>query len=1200
MTIRQFVPSRPRVRLLAAAWLFALVALGAAARAGDGVSFTRDVRPILANHCFKCHGPDDAARQAGLRLDRREAATAEAESGATPIVPGKPEESELVRRIVSSDAEARMPPAAANKPLSPQQMATLKAWIAAGAPYEAHWAFVPPRQAALPAVRDAAWPRNPIDHFVLSRLDTAGLRPSPEADKHTLVRRLHLDLIGLPPTPEEVNAFVADASPQAYEVLVDRLLASPHYGERWARRWLDLARYADTNGYEKDRVRSIWPYRDWVIAALGADMPFDQFTIEQLAGDMLPGATVDQRIATGFHRNTMLNEEGGVDPLEFRFHAMVDRVSTTGTVWLGLTVGCAQCHTHKYDPIPQRDYYRLMAFLNNADEPEMDVPRPDIAERRAEIEAHIAAIEADLPNRFPLKGEYRWHDAALVSVTSAGGAEAEVQDDGTIRVSGAAPEKDTYTLVLDSDVRNVSAVRLEALTDPKLPKKGPGRTPHGNFVLTEIAVVAAPSEESEHQQPVAIASAVADFSQEGFPPERAFDGDDKTGWAIQGPEPWNVDRSATFRFREPWTAAGRSRWTIRLAQDYGGGHTMGRLRLQLGERIEDDRPEGVRRQDHLTRQFNAWLAKESARAVPWTLLKPVTAASSIPTLAILEDGSVLASGDQSKSDLYRITLASELPRIAALRLEVLPDDSLPKRGPGRIAYEGPFGDFFLSELAVRAGGERVALKDASHSRAGGEDAAARAIDGDPQTGWMLGGGQGQAHEAVFSLAAPLADAKTINLELLFERYYAAGLGRFRVWATDDPRPVTARAIESDVQALLARPEAERTAADRDRLMAYYLSIAPELAGERDAIRKLRESMPAYPTTLVMAERRAENRRGTHVHKRGEFLQPTDPIEPELAELFAPLGPDEPHDRLAFARWLASERNPLVGRVTVNRHWAALFGRGLVRTTEDFGYQGEPPTHPELLDWLAVEFMRHGWSVKKLHKLIVTSATYRQSSRVTPELLEKDPQNKLLARAPRVRLDAELVRDAVLRASGLLSEKIGGPSVFPPQPASVTSEGAYGGLAWKVSEGPDRYRRGLYTFSKRTAPFAMFIAFDAASGEACLARREVSNTPLQSLTLLNDSAFVEAAQALGKLLAAKATPESERLDELFLRCVSRPPCDVERATLLAFHQANQERLAKHELDAAAIAGGGEEDALPRAAWTLTARAVLNLDEAITKE
>ncbi|MBX9789133.1 MAG: PSD1 and planctomycete cytochrome C domain-containing protein [Pirellulales bacterium] len=1175
-------------------------------RAADSFQYNRDVRPILSAHCFKCHGPDDATREADLRFDQREVAIGPAASGTAAIVPGKPDESELIKRISSDDHELLMPPPAANKPLSDAQKQTLRDWIAAGAAYESHWSFTPPVEPPLPTVKQSAWPRSPLDQFVLARLEQAGLAPSPEADKYTLARRVSLDLIGLPPTPEEIEAFVNDSSPGAYEALVDRLLASRHYGERWARRWLDLARYADTNGYEKDRQRSIWPFRDWVIAALNADMPFDQFTIEQLAGDMLPGVTPAQRIATGFHRNTMLNEEGGVDPLEFRFHAMVDRVATTATVWLGLTIGCAQCHTHKFDPVTHHDYYRLMALLNNADEPEFAVPDADITARRDKIEAEITAIERDMANRFPLEGEYRWHDASLVSCAIESGAKHEQLADGSFRISGPVPDRDTYALVIDGPAADISALQLEVLADPQLPSKGPGRTPHGNFVLTEFAATVAPAAKTdqpdhpEQSRSVTFAGATADFAQDGFAIERTFDNNATTGWAIHGPGDWNVNRTATFRLTEPVKGATAQRWAIRLDQQYGGNHTIGRFRVRLGEKLVDDRPEAERRREHLERKFAAWLAAEAATAVRWTALQPVAAHSEIPSLTVLDDRSILASGDMSKRDEYQVALANVLPRVTALRLEVLPDEGLPRRGPGRIAYEGPFGDFFLSEVTLRIGEQPLKITAATHSFANGHNTAAASIDGDPQTGWSIDGGQGRAHVAVFQLAEPLTGATQLDLKLLFERYYAAGLGRFRVSVTDDPRPVAAHSTPTDIEALALKPAAERTADEQSRLLTHYLSVAPELSAEHATIRKLRESLPAFFSTLVMQERPAEHPRATHLHKRGEYLQPAEQVEPQLPSLFPPLGADEPHDRLTLARWLASPRNPLVARVTVNRHWAAIFGRGLVRTTEDFGYQGEPPTHPELLDWLALEFMRQNWSVKQLHKLIVTSATYRQSSRVSPELLERDPQNKLLARAPRVRLDAELVRDAVLRFSGLLTDKLGGPSVFPPQPAGVTSEGTYGPLAWKVSEGADRYRRGLYTFSKRTAPYAMFLAFDAPSGEACLARREVSNTPLQALTLLNDPVFVEAAQALGKRLAADPAGDGDKLDQLFTRCVSRHPTASERDALLAFHTANAGRLARGELDAAQIAGGDAEKLPARAVWTLTARAVMNLDETITKE
>jgi hypothetical protein len=1178
---------------------FLLAALAGPAR-GEPVDFSRDVRPILSRHCFKCHGPDEKARKAKLRLDVRDAATAETKGGGRPIVPGKPDESELVRRISSADETEVMPPPATKNPLSPAQQQLLRQWIAEGAEYQPHWAFVAPRQAPLPPVRQADWPRNAIDHFVLARLEAAGLRPSPQADRYTLVRRLYLDLIGLPPTPEEADAFAQDPAPDAYERVVDRLLASPHYGERWARRWLDLAHYADTNGYEKDRVRSVWPYRDWVIDALNADLPFDRFTIEQVAGDLLPGATARQKIATGFFRNTMLNEEGGIDPLEFRFHAMTDRVATTGTVWLGLTLGCAQCHTHKFDPLLQREYYQVMAFLNNADEPEMDVPRPDLVARRVEVARQVAARVDDLPNRFPPDGSLRWHTPQPASVVSAAGATAEKLDDASVRFSGKDPEEDTYTVVIDSDLTDVTALRVEALTDPALPSTGPGRTPHGNFVLTEVTVTAAPRNEPEKGQAVKFVRAEADAAQDGFPAGNAIDGNPKTGWAIHVAGTWNVNRTATFTLEKPAGFPGGTRWTIQLGQQHGTHHTLGRLRLGFGQQSSDDRPVEVRRRDHLERKFNEWLKQEENKAVRWTVLRPVEAKSNLPLLTVLDDGSVLASGDQTKRDVYDVRFGGDLKGVTAVQLEVLPDDSLPKRGPGRVYYEGAFGDFFLSEVTLTAGGEAVRFARASQDFADGTNNAAAAIDGNPLTGWSINRGQGKAHAAVFNLAAPLGDLREMSLRLLFERYYSAPLGRFRIWVTTDARPVEARGLPPDVEELVLTPADQRGEAQRERLLRHFLSVAPELAGEREAILKLRDQQLALPTTLVLAERPPSNPRPTFLHRRGEFLQPTDPVEPDVPAILPGLPKDAPRDRLTFARWLVGPDNPLVGRVTMNRQWAAFFGRGLVRTTEDFGYQGERPTHPELLDWLAVELVRQGWSMKQMHRLIVTSATYRQAARATPELQASDPQNRQLARGPRFRLEAELIRDLALKGSGLLSPRLGGPSVFPPQPPSVTSEGTYGALPWTVSAGADRYRRGLYTFSKRTAPYAMFNTFDAPSGEACVARREVSNTPLQALTLLNDAVFVEAAQALGRTLAGKSSSVEARATELFRRCVTRPPSPDEVALLVKFYEAQKQRFVSKELDAAAVAGSGDGDVIERATWTAVARIVFNLDETITRE
>ncbi len=1169
--------------------------------------FNQEVRPILSQRCFKCHGPDEGQRKAGLRLDSRAGATALLANGQRAIGTGKPEASLFVKRIFSHGPDM-MPPVYANKPLSDKEKDILRRWIAAGAEYKPHWAFVPPKLAPLPKVKNSAWCRNGVDNFVLARLEKAGWKPSPEADRITLVRRLYLDLLGLPPTPEEADAFLNDKAPNAYERLVDRLLASPHYGERWARRWLDLARYSDTNGYEKDRQRSVWPYRDWVIDAFNRDMPFDQFTIEQIAGDMLPDATAAQKIATGFHRNTMLNEEGGIDPLEYRYYATVDRVATTGTAWLGLTVGCAQCHTHKFDPITQREYYRMMAFLNNADEPTIDVPRPDITAKRREIEAQIKEREAHLAEKFPVPGTLRWLPAPAPTATAVSGAKAERLPDNSVRLSGPIPQTDSYTVTLDSEASEVTAVRLEALTDPSLGSSGPGRTPHGNFVLTEFTATVAPTDAPNSAVPVKFVRALADFSQDQFPAQNAIDGNPKTGWAIAGTGAWNVNRTIVFTPEKTIRLPHGGHWTFHLEQAYGGQHTLGRFRLSLGQEVStDSRPLEVRRQEELERKFGEWLKQAEGSAVRWQTPRPEKATSNLPRLAVQPDNSIFVSGDMTKHDVYTVQIHTDGKPVTALRLEVLPDDRLPNHGPGRVFYEGAPGDFFLSEIAVLTAGKTMKWASATQSGIG---SAQNAIDGNPQTGWSINGRQGETSSAVFRLAEPLT-ADTLTVQLDFEQYYAAAMGRFRLSVTSDTRPAGAE-LPSDVEELLLLPAAQRTTFQQNRLRQHYFSVAPELEPERAAIAQIRRQMPAYPTALAFTERPADNPRLTYVHHRGEFLQREAVVTAGVPAILPGLPLSQtPANRLAFARWIASPQNPLTARVAVNRQWAALFGAGIVRSVQDFGYQGEPPSHPELLDWLAVYFSSPsaqsgrtaasglGWSLKKLHRLIVMSATYRQSSRITPELLARDPENRLLARGPRVRLEAELLRDAALTASGLLSRKIGGPSVFPPQPPGVTSEGTYGPLNWQVSEGEDRYRRGLYTFSKRTAPYAMFTTFDAPSGDVCVARREVSDTPLQALTMLNDQVFVEAAQALGRMMSARPGPLEERVAALFRRCVTRPPTSEETALLVKYFTAQKARFEQKELDAAKVAGMGEGDANDRAAWTALSRSLLNLDEAITK-
>jgi mono/diheme cytochrome c family protein len=1042
-----------KLRSLPAVWPLAftfIVAFGVPAAQADDpkpelppaasqpVDYARDVAPILSRSCYRCHG--ESKHKGGLALHVKDRLMAGGDEGPVVVV-GKSAESRLIHSVARTDPDYPMPPEGSGDPLTPAEVGLLRAWIDQGAKWpdaasdstgstaikSDHWSFQPPKRPEPPAVKRADWPRNPIDRFILARLDKEGLEPSPEADRSTLIRRLSLDLIGLPPTPAEIDAFVADARPDAYERLVDRLLASPQHGEAWGRHWLDRARYADTNGYEKDRERSIWPYRDWVVRSINRDMPFDQFTIEQLAGDLLPNPSADQLTATGFHRNTMINEEGGIDVEEFRFASVVDRVATTGAVWLGLTVGCAQCHTHKYDPITHREYYRLFAFLNNADEPEIDVPDPAVAARRAEIEAEAQRLEANLATQYPREG----------------------------------PES-------------------------------------------------------------------------------------------------------------------------------------------------------------LSAKLAAW--EKTLKPAHWTILKPTKLDSrKHATLTVQPDGSVLASGDKPNNDVYEVEIQTDLPGISAVRLEVLPDPSLPDGGPGRAPLF-MVGDFLLTEFqaaVVGADGKATPLKisKATEDYAASGRSAALAVDGVTDTGWSVTGQIGKPHAAVFAFErgpdVVAGRPTTLRITMNQEFIHQTTIGRFRLSATTDAGPVVASGVPADIEDVLLIEPAKRTEDQQRRLTSHYLTIAPELAKAREPIAKLRQSAPRLATTMVMRERRPEHARTTNIHKRGEFLKLGEEVEPGVPAVLHPLPPDAPLNRLTLARWLVDDRNPLVGRVIMNQVWQTYFGRGLVTTPEDFGVQGAKPTHPELLDWLATELPRQEWSLKAMHRAIVTSATYRQSSKASHEQLARDPANAFLARGPRFRVGAETIRDVALAASGLLAMKMEGPSVHPPQPDGVTSL-AYGQEAWPTSVGRDRYRRGLYTFLKRTSPYASFITMDAPTSETTCLRRERSNTPLQALTMLNDAVFVEAAQALARRIVREApAPTVEaRMGFAFRLCLGRLPRAEELSRITAFYSDQLARFRGGELDASKIAGAKPDEPLlavpdgadlnELAAWTTVARVLLNLDETVTKE
>jgi len=1122
-------------------------------------------------------------------------------------------------------------------PLSDVQVKILKAWIDQGADWpetatiasteqRVHWAYVKPQPHEPPAVKDASWPKNPIDNFVLARLEKEGLKPSPEADKVTLIRRLSLDLIGLPPTPEEVDAFVADASPGAYDRLVTRLLASPHYGERWGRHWLDVARYADTNGYEKDNPRVIWPYRDWVINAINRDVPFDHFVVQQIAGDMLPGATDDDRVATGFHRNTMFNEEGGIDAEEFRYKAVVDRVQTTGTALLGLTVQCAQCHDHKFDDISHKEYFQLYAFLNNADEPKMNVIDAAITEQRRQQQEKIEKLTSELASKFPARDEsIRWTELTPDVFATHEASRLILKPDNSLLATGPLPETDTYVIEAETDLDGVTAFRLECLTDPSLPRDGPGReggktqNKNGNFVLSQFKVeqveVDADGENVGAPTRVKIDRAEADYAQPEFEVVKAIDDTFQKGWAVGGGKNTNKNHTATFFTPDKLT--GKRKLIITLKQLFPD-HTLGKFRLSVGRTPPPPTtaPTDKDREQFLAKSIEQWEAEMKSKAANWTILDPSRfTRRHDATITKLDDKSLLFTGDNFYREEYKLEYDTDAKNITAIRIELLPHEELPKGGPGR----DPNGGCLMSELTALAAEQKpkppatqpttkpVEFESASADVA--NDTVARAIDGKADAHWSIPGGAA-LRTAVFKLKEPLAGfdgGTTLKLNVLQNQFSEISIGRMRVSLTGDADAGEATGLPDDVERIILAPKDKRTPEQVARIRQHFLSVTPHLAAQQKEIADLKASMPQYTTTLVMHERAKP--RVTRVYHRGEFLQPTDQVvQPGVLATLHPFPKDQPRNRLTFARWLVNEDNPLMARVVMNRFWSLYFNRGIVNSVEDFGIMGEKPSHPELLDWLALEFQREHWSMKAMHRLIVTSATYRQSSRVTPEHEQRDPQNVLLARGPRFRVESEIIRDIALASSGLLHQKLGGPSVFPPQPAGI-SELSYGPLKWVESTGPDRYRRGMYTFLKRTAMYPMQTTFDGPQAEVVCARRIKSNTPLQALTTLNDEVFVEAAQALAKRVMEEEPSASpvQRATQIFRLCVSRQPDEVETKAIMDFYDAQLKRFREDKtVDPAAVALPDPKkkpqgmDLPELAAWTTVARSVLNLDETVTKE
>jgi mono/diheme cytochrome c family protein len=1061
---------------------------GADDQSKDKVDFTREIRPILANTCLLCHGPDAKGRKGDLRLDTPEGATA-LHDGKAAIVPGDPERSELFKRVTTTDKDDLMPPAKTGKKLTKEQIDLLRRWIKQGAPYAKHWAFVKPARPAVPAVRNAAAARTDVDRFILARLEREGLSFSPPADRYALVRRLSLDLTGLPPTIEEADAFAKDTDPDAVGKLVDRLLASPGYGERWGRVWLDLARYADSQGYAEDRPRVIWAFRDWVVRSLNDNMPFDRFTVEQLAGDLLPNPTIPQLEATAFHRNTLTNTEGGTDREEFRNYAVVDRVNTTMAVWLGLTFNCAQCHDHKYDPFTQEEFFRLFAFFNQSEDNDQGDDRPFLSiftdeqkKQKKDWEDEIAKLQAALETSTPELEEARkkWEEALSQPVAW--------------RTISDAPATGTSTaLKVGTDLSSIAALRVESAGEPPA------------AVSTLTLSLASPEAKAPTAKVVRIE----------LPGKQRF---------------LHLAEVQVFSGTENVALKGRAKQS---STDFGGD----------AGRANDGNTNG---------DFNAnSVCHTSSEDNPWwevVLAQPAT----IDRVVVWNrtDG-----GDaiMSRTKNYKVLLLDA----ARKTVEERKSDT----------YPNP------KEEHVFDGVRQIALKAAA---------------------------------GVHVPEKPVAVPKGAVLNVRFEH---AGPGKFRVAVTDDVRARGAAEIPAEILALIRKPAAERTKDEAAKVAAYHRSIAPELAVTRErlaAVKKQLEGQKAAITVPVMRELMDAKRRKTAIQIRGNFLVKGKEVREGVPAALHPFPEGEPLNRLGLARWIIHPDNPLTARIVVNRTWEQLFGTGLVSTSEDWGVRGELPSHPELLDWLATELVRNKWDLKAFVRLLCTSAVYQQSSRVTPELLARDPANRLLARGPRIRLSAEAVRDQALAVSGLLSRKMYGPSVYPLQPKMGLSAAFSSSTDWEPSKGEDRYRRGLYTFWRRSVPYPSMATFDAPENNVCTVRRIPTNTPLQALVTMNDPVYVEACQALARRIVAEggASPRDRALYG-FRRCLARPPSEAELSRLVSLYEESKKRYGADPKRAMSMAteplGPVPQgaDTAELAAWTVVGNVLINLDEMFLK-
>jgi len=1129
------------------------------------VDFNQEIRPILSENCFKCHGPDGNERKARLRFDIRDEALKPAKSGEHAIVPGAPEKSQLVVRTGSKDADEVMPPPKSGKKLTPKQIELLRRWVEQGAPYATHWSYVKPVRPALPEVQPRKWPRNPIDRFILARLEREGLKPSPEADRQTLIRRVSLDLTGLPPTLDEVDQFVKERSAGAYEQLVDRLLQRKTFGGHWARMWLDLVRYADSAGYADDPPRSIWAFRDYVIKAFNSNKPFDRFTIEQIAGDLLDNPTEEELFATACHRNTMTNSEGGTNDEEFRNAAIVDRVNTTMSVWMGTSMACAQCHNHKYDPISQQEYFRFFALFNNTEDADRNDEAPVIkfyAERekqqRTKWEAELSAIQQKLKTPTPelLVSEAKWAQnfpldlpwlplkPAVLKAKSR--AAMSALEDGAVLLA-SAQKTDVYTLELAVTAKRLAALRVEALPNPSLPGGGPGFGTNGGFVVSRVTATILPPGTNQ---------TVGRFVRVELPGKEKY-----------------------LSLAEVQVFSGADNIAVGGEASQSSTAFEGAARLAIDGNTDGDY-EKAKSTTHTESSENPWWEVDLKTAQPI-------------------DRIVVWNRTDNKLQA----------RLSDFRVKVLNE----KREP---AWEKTVKKAPNPSVELGLDGSRSIAFAAAHADVAQTDFDLKSVfadKADKKKGWAVSATDGKPHSLMLlpekAVDIPIGSTLRVTIEQISEKEQQT-LGCFRLTVSEDERAAEyARTPAAIVEILtLRRTPQDRLLGEGNSLMEYYLgNIAPELKPDRDRLAELKKQLDGMkPSTVpVMHELAGDKRRKTRIQFRGNFMDLGDEVAEGVPAAFQPLAEGAPRSRLQLAKWIVDENNPLTARVIANRFWEQIFGIGIVRTSEEFGSQGDRPTHPELLDWLATELVAQKWDVKAFLKLLVTSAAYRQSSRVPPALQERDPDNLLLARGPRFRMPAEMVRDQALFVSGLLSAKMYGPSIRPPRP-SLGLNAAFGGsLDWKTSEGEDQHRRGLYVEWRRTSPYPSMAAFDAPSREVCTLRRVRSNTPLQALVTLNDPVYVEAAQALARRIVQRGGSAAEKARFGFRLCVARAPKESELSSLLdlyaeahkdyALEPAKAKKLATEPIGAAPAGA----DVVELAAWTTVGNVLLNLDEMLMR-